>query len=93
MAKLDKNLFDEIVEEMMKEKKTQGEMMAELDCDEQDIVDSYERLAKRRQAAMFTDPKAAGGKQQDQGKKQQQGQDKAAAAPKTAKEGGGAPKK
>ena len=40
MAKLDKNLFDEIVEEMMKDKKTILEMMAELDVDEQNIFES-----------------------------------------------------
>ena len=34
MAKLDKNLFDEIVEEMMKDKKSLLEMQAELDVDE-----------------------------------------------------------
>ena len=34
MAKYSKDLFDEIVEEMMREKKTIMEMMVELDCDD-----------------------------------------------------------
>jgi len=33
MAKYSQDLFDEIIEEMMREKKTLMEMMAELDCD------------------------------------------------------------
>lgn len=37
MAKYSQDLFDEIIEEMMREKKTIMEMMAELDCDEENI--------------------------------------------------------
>ncbi len=40
LAKLDQNLFDEIVEEMTKDKKSLLEMMAELDVDEQNIFDA-----------------------------------------------------
>ena len=47
MAKLSKDLFDEIVEEMLKEKRTLMEMMAELDVDDQAIFDAQERIAKR----------------------------------------------
>lgn len=57
MAKLDKNLFDEIVEEMMKEKKTILEMQAELDVDEQTIFDAQERIAKKKQQQLFADSK------------------------------------
>ena len=60
MAKLDKNLFDEIVEEMMKDKKTILEMMAELDVDEQNIFDSQERLARKKQLQMFDGDKKKG---------------------------------
>ena len=35
MAKYSEELFDEIVQEMMKEKRTMMEMMAELDVDEE----------------------------------------------------------
>jgi len=34
MAKFSKDLFDEIIEEMMRDKKTIMEMLAELDADE-----------------------------------------------------------
>ena len=47
MAKLSKDLFDEIVEEMLKEKRSFMEMMAELDVDDQAIYDAQERIAKR----------------------------------------------
>jgi hypothetical protein len=40
MAKLSKDLFDEIVEEMTNEKRTLMEMMAELDVDDQEIYDA-----------------------------------------------------
>jgi len=40
MAKYSHELFDEIVEEMMREKKTILEMMAELDCVEADLYAS-----------------------------------------------------
>jgi hypothetical protein len=48
MAKLSKDLFDEIVEEMLSEKRTIMEMMAELDVDDQSIYDAQERIAKRK---------------------------------------------
>lgn len=47
MAKLSKDLFDEIVSEMIKEKRSLMEMMAELDVDDQAIYDAQERIAKR----------------------------------------------
>jgi hypothetical protein len=40
MAKLSKDLFDEIVDEMLKEKRSLMEMMAELDVDDQAIYDA-----------------------------------------------------
>ena len=40
MAKYSEDLFDEIVTEMMKEKRTLMEMMAELDVDDEKIVES-----------------------------------------------------
>lgn len=40
MAKLSKDLFDEIVQEMSREKRTLMEMMAELDVDDQAIYDA-----------------------------------------------------
>ena len=39
MAKYSTELFDEIVTEMMKEKRTLMEMMAELDVDDEKIVE------------------------------------------------------
>ncbi len=56
MAKLSKDLFDEIVDEMLKEKRSLMEMMAELDVDDQAIYDAQERIAKRN-----TNKPAAGG--------------------------------
>jgi len=50
MAKYSQDLFDEIIEEMMREKKTLMEMMAELDCDEENIYSAQTRIAKRQQA-------------------------------------------
>jgi hypothetical protein len=50
MAKYSQDLFDEIIEEMMREKKTLMEMMAELDCDEEAIYSAQTRIAKRQQA-------------------------------------------
>ena len=47
MAKYSHELFDEIIEEMMREKKTILEMMAELDAQEADIYASQTRIAKR----------------------------------------------
>ena len=58
MAKLSKDLFDEIVEEMVKEKRSLMEMMAELDVDDQAIYDAQERIAKRNTNA---NKAAAGG--------------------------------
>jgi len=40
MAKYSQELFDEIVIEFMREKRTILEMCAELDCDEEDITDA-----------------------------------------------------
>ncbi len=40
MAKYSLDLFDEIIEEMIKEKRSQMEMMAELDVDDQAIADA-----------------------------------------------------
>ena len=40
MAKYSIELFDEIVIEMMKEKRTMMEMMAELDVDDEKIVEA-----------------------------------------------------
>ncbi len=50
MAKYSADLFDEIIEEMMREKKTIMEMLAELDCEEEQIYASQTRIAKRVQA-------------------------------------------
>ncbi len=47
MAKLSKDLFDEIVDEMLKDKRSLMEMMAELDVDDQAIFEAQERIAKR----------------------------------------------
>ena len=48
MAKYSQDLFDEIIGEMMREKKTILEMMAELDADEEGIYASQTRIAKRQ---------------------------------------------
>lgn len=48
MAKYSNDLFDEIIEEMMREKKTIMEMMAELDCDDSAIYASQTRIAKKQ---------------------------------------------
>ncbi len=50
MAKFSQDLFDEIIEEMMRDKKTIMEMMAELDADEDQVYASQTRIAKRQQA-------------------------------------------
>jgi cytochrome c-type biogenesis protein CcmH/NrfF len=50
MAKYSSELFDEIVSEMMKDKKTLMEMMVELDCDENSIYDSQTRIARKQQS-------------------------------------------
>ena len=51
MAKYSNDLFDEIIQEMMREKKTIMEMMAELDCDDSNIYSSQTRIAKKQQTA------------------------------------------
>lgn len=48
MAKYSVELFDEIVTEMMKEKRTMMEMMAELDVDDEKILESQQRITNRR---------------------------------------------
>jgi len=48
MAKYSTELFDEIVTEMMKEKRTLMEMMAELDVDDEKIVESQQRITNAR---------------------------------------------
>jgi len=48
MAKYSVDLFDEIVTEMMKEKRTLMEMMAELDVDDEKILESQQRITNRR---------------------------------------------
>ena len=48
MARFSEDLFDEIVTEMMKEKRTMMEMMAELDVDDEKIVESQQRITNRR---------------------------------------------
>lgn len=50
MAKFSTDLFDEIISEMMKDKKTIMEMLAELDCDEEQVYAAQTRLAKKIQA-------------------------------------------
>ena len=49
MAKYSIELLDEIIEEMMRERKTVMEMMAELDVDENMVYASQTRIAKRTQ--------------------------------------------
>lgn len=48
MAKYSHDLFDEIVVEMMKEKRTMMEMMAELDVDDEKIMESQQRITNKR---------------------------------------------
>lgn len=48
MAKYSTELFDEIILEMMIAKRTLMEMMAELDCDDDKIIDAQARIANRR---------------------------------------------
>ena len=48
MAKYSHDLFDEIVIEMMKEKRTMMEMMAELDVDDEKIMESQQRITNKR---------------------------------------------
>ena len=59
MAKYSHDLFDEIIEEMMREKKTILEMMAELDATEADIYASQTRIAKRTQTKIIEETMAA----------------------------------
>ena len=53
MAKYSTDLFDEIVNEMMREKRTIMEMMAELDVEDDTIFASQTRLAKKKQAKLI----------------------------------------
>ena len=48
MAKYSVELFDEIVLEMMKEKRTLMEMMAELDVEDEKIAEAQQRIANKR---------------------------------------------
>lgn len=48
MAKYSNELFDEIVMEMMKEKRTMMEMMAELDVEDEKIFEAQQRIANKR---------------------------------------------
>jgi hypothetical protein len=48
MAKYSQELFDEIVLEMMKDKRTMMEMMAELDVDDDKIIEAQQRITTRR---------------------------------------------
>lgn len=48
MAKYSLELFDEIVIEMMREKRGMMEMMAELDVDDEKIIDAQQRIATKR---------------------------------------------
>mmetsp|Transcript_21632 Transcript_21632/g.28974 ORF Transcript_21632/g.28974 Transcript_21632/m.28974 type:complete len:111 (-) Transcript_21632:46-378(-) len=59
MAKYSHELFDEIIEEMMRDKKTILEMMAELDAQEAEIYASQTRIAKRQQTKIIQDQMAA----------------------------------
>ena len=61
MAKYSTELFDEIIEEMMRDKKTIMEMMAELDVDESAIYSAQTRIAKRQQTKAISDIQKAGG--------------------------------
>lgn len=48
MAKYSTELFDEIVIEMTKEKRTMMEMMAELDVDDEKILEAQQRITNKR---------------------------------------------
>jgi hypothetical protein len=48
MAKYSVELFDEIVAEMMKGKRTIMEMMADLDVDDEQILQAQQRITNRR---------------------------------------------
>ena len=48
MARFSEELFDEIVTEMMREKRSMMEMMAELDVDDEKITESQQRITNRR---------------------------------------------
>lgn len=53
MAKYSRELFDEIIEGMMREKRTILEMMAELDCGEAEVYASQTRIAKIHQTKVI----------------------------------------
>ena len=55
MAKYSVELFDEIIQEMMKDKKTIMEMMAELDVDENTVFAAQTRLATKAQKKAIED--------------------------------------
>ena len=55
MAKYSQDLFDEIVEEMMREKKTIMEMMVDLDVDEGAVFGAQTRIAKRQQSKIIAE--------------------------------------
>ena len=59
MAKYSHELFDEIIEEMMREKKTILEMLAELDANEPEIYASQTRIARRNQKKVIEEQMAA----------------------------------
>ena len=53
MAKYSHELFDEIIEEMMRDKKTILEMMAELDAQEAEIYAAQTRIARIQQKVVI----------------------------------------
>lgn len=56
MAKYSNELFDEIIMEFMKEKRTIMEMMAELDVEDEKIYESQQRIANKRLKAGIDKP-------------------------------------
>ena len=70
MAKYSQDLFDEIIVEMTREKKSFLEMMAELDVDEQAIFDAQDRIAKKTQEKTLHADKSDSGNEKQQEKKQ-----------------------
>ena len=48
MARYSQELFDEITIEMMKDKRSMMEMMAELDVDDDKIIEAQQRITTRR---------------------------------------------
>ena len=70
MAKYSQDLFDEIIVEMTREKKSFLEMMAELDVDEQAIFDAQDRIAKKTQEKTLHSDKSDSGSEKQLEKKQ-----------------------